>query len=202
MHELTENPILAAGYEYWQSLPMEAGIPDRRNVDSVQLPKQILSNVALLKIVNYGADAIFSLVGREFDENFGVSLKGKTTVELTEGHYRDYMLNHFRILMDTREVVYSESSFRWDSGGHWRTRRLLMPLSDGEPGVVAMVFKMQIWPREAMRGLPFCEVAANSSNVNNSKPYSVISKERIEAGLRASPTDSKTPPQARVSFRS
>jgi hypothetical protein len=153
MNAFADDPILAAGFDYWMNLPRVDAIPDRRDVDPVQMPKQILSNVAL-----------------EFDENFGVSLKGKTTVELTDGDYRDYMLNHFRVLMDNREAVYSESAFRWDFGGHLRTRRILMPLSHGEPGVPAMIFKVQTWPKEEMRGLPFCDVIANAKHVGNTPP--------------------------------
>lgn len=176
MHDFTNDPILLAGYEYWRSLPTEAGIPDGRVVDTVQMPKQILSHVALLKIIDDGGNAIFCFAGRKLEENFGVELKGKTTVELTEGHYRDYMLNHLRILIDCRESVYSESAFRWEFGQHLRTRRLMMPLSGGEPGVVAMVFKLQTWQREEMLGLPFCEVVTNSSNVSNSKPQAINPK--------------------------
>lgn len=170
MNAFADDPILAAGFDYWMNLPRVDAIPDRRDVDPVQMPKQILSNVALLEIVDDGADAVFRLAGQEFDENFGVSLKGKTTVELTDGDYRDYMLNHFRVLMDNREAVYSESAFRWDFGGHLRTRRILMPLSHGEPGVPAMIFKVQTWPKEEMRGLPFCDVIANAKHVGNTTP--------------------------------
>lgn len=176
MLEFADDPILAAGYEYWRSLPRTADIPDTRDVDPAALPKQIRSNAALIKIVGRGTDAVICHVGREFEEHFGFSLKGKTTVSLTEGHYRDYMLNHYRILMEWREAVYSESAFRWDCGGHFQTRRLMMPLSDGTPDVVAMAFKLQTWPREEMRGLPFCEVIANCDTVENLEPQFVRRK--------------------------
>ena len=158
MHQFADSPILIAGYEYWQSLPREAGIPDRRAVDPLQMPKKIFSNVSLLEIIDGGADAVVRLAGQEFDENFGVSLKGKRASELTEGEYRDYMLNHFRVLVDGRQPIYPESAFRWDRGGHLRTRRIMMPLSHGNPNVIAIALVVQTWPREEMKGLPFCEV--------------------------------------------
>ena len=173
MHAFADDPILAAGFDYWLNLPRVAAIPHRDDVDPVQMPRQILPNVALLEILDDGADAVFRLAGQEFNENFGVSLKGKTTVELTEGDYRDYMLNHFRVLLDSCEAVYSESAFRWDFGGHLRTRRILMPLSHGNPSVPTMIFKVQTWPKEVMRGLPFCEVIVNAENVGNSEPQVV-----------------------------
>lgn len=173
MHAFADDPILTAGFDYWTNLPSGTGIPDRRDVDPVTMPKDILSNVALLEILDDGADAVVRLAGQAFEDNFGVSLKGKTTAGLTQGDYRDYMLNHFRVLIDNCAAVYSESAFRWDSGGQLRTRRVLMPLSHGEPGVPAMIFKVQTWPTEAMRGLPFCEVIARTENVGNSAPQVV-----------------------------
>ena len=176
MHEFTDDPILAAGYEYWLSLPRKSDIPDRGDIDPTQMPRNILANVALLEILDDGLDALVRLAGQQFDEHFGMSLKGKRASYLVQGDYRDYILSHYRKLVEERKPIYSESAFRWDDGGHMRTRRLMMPLSNGDPSVVAMVFKLQTWPREEMRGLPFCEVVANSSSVSNSGPRVVDPK--------------------------
>ena len=176
MKRFEDDPILMAGFEYWLNLPREAVVPDRRDVDPVQIPTTILPNVALLEIVDSGADAQVRLAGQEFDENFGVSLKGKKASELTQGEYRDYMLGHFRTLVDNRTAIYSESAFRWDRGGNLRTRRVMMPLSHGQPGSVEMAFVVQTWPREEMRGLPFCDVIADCINISNSEPDIVRSK--------------------------
>ncbi len=177
MHQFADDPILTAGFEYWRNLPKEAGVPDRRDVDPPQMPRIILPNVALLEIVDDCADAQIRLAGQEFDENFGFSLKGKRTSELTEGAYRDYMLGHVRTLVDSRQPIYSESAFRWDQGGQLRTRRILMPLSHGQPDVIAMIFKIQTWPREQMRGLPFCEAIAGGEPLSHSEPQMVEAKE-------------------------
>ena len=137
------------------------------------MPRAILSNVALLELVDGGADARFRLAGQQYSDNFGLNPTGKTTSELTEGAYRDYMLGHFRKLTETRLPVYSESAFRWDQGGQLRTRRLLMPLSQGEPGIIAMVFKVQTWPIEQMRGLPFCDAITEDDPPEHSEPQTV-----------------------------
>lgn len=170
MHQFADDPVLTSGFEYWLALPKQAAIPDRRDVDPSQMPRDILPNVALLEILDDGADARVRLAGQQFDDHFGFSLTGKKTSELTEGDYRDYMLGHLRTLIDDRQPVYSESAFRWDRDGHLRTRRVMMPLSHGRPGVVAMVFKLQTWPEEQMRGLPFCEVITDKKPVHNSGP--------------------------------
>lgn len=175
LHQFADDPILTSGFDYWLNLPREAGLPDRRDVDPSQMPRTIFPNVALLNLICDGADAEIRLAGQEFDDNFGFSMKGKRTSELTEADYRDYMLRHFRMLIDCREAIYSESAFRWDRGGRLRTRRLLMPLSHGQPGIVAMIFKIQTWPREQMQGLPYCEAVRGASEVDNLVPQRVQS---------------------------
>lgn len=176
MQRFADDPILTAGIEYWLDLPREAGIPDRREIDPSMMPRTIIPSVALLEILDGGADARYRLAGQEFNENFGANLKGKKTTELTEGAYRDYILNHLRILLDEGQAIYSESAFRWDRGGQLRTRRIMMPLSLGTPGEIAMVLKLQTWPREKMRGLPFCEVISDCTSVSNSAPQIVRAK--------------------------
>lgn len=170
MHRFMDDPILAAGLEYWLDLPRQADIPDRRDLDPLKMPKHILANIALLEFVDGGVDARIRLAGQEFVENFGSSLKGTRMSELTGGDYRDYMLGHLAALIDGRGAIYSESAFHWDRGGRLRTRRLMMPLSDGEPGIIAMIFAVQTWPREKMRGMAFCEVIKNCREVGNTEP--------------------------------
>jgi len=170
MHQFADDPILTAGFEYWSNLLKEADVPDRGDVDPIDMPRHILSNIALLELVDDGADAVVRLAGREFDENFGVSLKGKTMSELTEEDYRDYMLGHLRKLVDERKAIFSESAFRWDRGGQLRTRRIMMPLSNGDPGVVAMALVVQTWPHEQMCGLTFCDVITDATAIENSSP--------------------------------
>ena len=170
MHAFADDAILAAGFDYWLNLPRPAGCPDRADADPSLMPKAILPYVALLEVLDGGADARYRLAGQEFNENFGVNLKGKKTTDLTEGAYQDYILGHLWTLVEKRQPLYSESAFRWDRGGRLRTRRLMMPLSHGEPGVVAMVFKLQTWPREKMHGRPFCEVIPDCTEVSNCAP--------------------------------
>ncbi len=45
-----------------------------------------------------------------------------------------------------------------------------MPLSHGQPGQIEMILKVQTWPREEMRGLPFCQAVEECSEVANSEP--------------------------------
>ena len=178
MQRFADDPVLTAGFQYWLDLPRQLDVPDRRDVDPAQMPRTLLANVALLEMIEAGADARVRLAGQEFDDNFGFSLKGRRMSELTQGDYRDYMLGHLRLLGDARGAVYSESAFRWDRGGQLRTRRIMMPLSHGAPGVIAMILALQTWPREKMRGLPFCEAIADSTGISNSDPEIIATNAR------------------------
>ena len=77
MRPFADDPILAAGFDYWCGLPRQDGFPDRGDVDPSLMPKRILPYVALLEILDGGADARYRLAGQEFNENFGVNLKIK-----------------------------------------------------------------------------------------------------------------------------
>ena len=177
MDKLAGDPILLAGFEYWSNLPRKADIPDRRDVDPTQMPRNILPNIALLEIVDDGADAVVRLAGQEVEVNFGISLRGKTMSQLTEGDYWDHMLGHLRRLVDERKVVYSESAFRWDQGGQLRTRKIIMPLSDGAPEAVAMAIVVQTLLQEQIGGSPFREVILDATGVEISDPKALHPKD-------------------------
>jgi hypothetical protein len=176
MRRFADDPILTAGFQYWFDLPRQLDVPDRVDVDPAQMPRAILPNVALLETIEDGADVRIRLAGQEFDDNFGFRLKGRRMSDLTQGDYRAYILDHLRLLGHARGAIYSESAFRWDRGGQLRTRRIMMPLSHGEPGVIAMILAVQTWPREKMRGLPFCDAVADSTGISNSEPDIVRGK--------------------------
>lgn len=176
MQQFADDLILTSAFKYWIELPGQAGIPDRRVVDPSQMPTIVLPNVALLELIDDGSDAQFRLAGREFEENFGFSLKGRRISELINADDREYMLSHLHALVEGRGPIYSESNFQRDRGGHLRTRRILMPLSHGQPGEIAMILKVQTWPREKMRGLPFYEAIANISGICHYEPQFVGSK--------------------------
>ena len=105
MQAFADDAILAAGFDYWLNLPRPAGIPDRGDVDPSRMPKPVLPYVALLEVLDGGADARYRLAGQEFNENFGANLKGKKTTDLTEGEYQDYILGHLRTLVDKRPTA-------------------------------------------------------------------------------------------------
>lgn len=185
MHRFADDPILTTGFRYWCDLPKRSDVPDRRDVDPARMPRTIFPNVALLELIEDGADARIRLTGQAFNDNFGYSLKGRRCSDLTEGDYRHYMLGHLRLLIRARGAIYSESAFRWDLGGQLRTRRIMMPLSLGEPGIIAMILAVQTWPRDKMQGLPFCEAVASSSAINKSEPELIPSEARTETSGRA-----------------
>lgn len=175
MKQFADDPALSAGHEYWSGLPRKDGVPDMCDVDVVDIPPFIIPNIALLDIIEDGADARFRLAGEEFNDNFGFSVAGKKATEVTEGDYRDYMLGHIGMLVESRRPIYSDSTFRWNRGGLWRTRRLIMPLSNGESGTVDIAMAVQTWPHELMRGEPIREVINNSVPVEQSEPAIVES---------------------------
>jgi hypothetical protein len=53
----------------------------------------------------------------------------------------------------------------------------MMPMSHGQPDVIAMILKIQTWPQDQMGALPFYEAIAGGKPISNSGPQVVRSKD-------------------------
>jgi hypothetical protein len=170
MNRFHDDPILVAFFEYWRGLPRHDGVPDRNNVDPIEMPPVILPNLVLVEFIDDNRDGLLRLTGDEFNQAYGLKTTGRKITDVTEGDYRDYMLGHIDMLVRHRKPLYSESTFRWDRGGIWRTRRLTAPLSNGTPGAVQMWLAAQTFPTEIMRGKPIRELVDDRAEEKNINP--------------------------------
>jgi len=170
MNRFHDDPILVSFYQYWRGLPEFEGVPDRRAVDPIHMPPAILPYLVLVEFVDGNRDCLLRLTGDEFTRAFGLKTTGKRISEVTDGDYRDYMLGHIDLLVHHRKPLYSESTFRWDKGGIWRTRRLTAPLSNGTPGKVQMWLAAQTFPNEVMQNKAVRELVDESTVESNADP--------------------------------
>ncbi len=170
MLRFRDDSVLTACYRYWNSLPGTDGVPDRRDLDPVAMPKSILPHLVLVEFVDDNTDGIVRLAGDAFNAAFGSNVTGKRLTDVTKTDYREYIVGHIDMLVRYRLPLYSESTFRWNQGGQWRTRRLMTPLSNGMPGAVQMWFAAQTFPVQLMHGRPFWELVDNSDLEANGSP--------------------------------
>lgn len=135
---------------YWTKRRRDRLMPDRSDIDPLHLPPRIWPNLLLAEPVTGSRAIRYRLVGSAHVERYTFDFTGKTTAEIMQGSYRDYMEAIYWAVLEHALPVYSESQFRWDAdsfaGGHAFTRRLMLPLSCGETDRAAMVLSIQVWP--------------------------------------------------------
>lgn len=143
-----DQPALAIVAAYWQARRQGRLMPDRADIDPLELPPWLWPNLLITEPAGDGANWRYRLVGSAHVERYTYDFTGKTTGEIMHGSYRDYMNRIYATAFDQCVPVYSESVFRWDVEGYAATRRLMLPISHGESNRPAMVFSVQVWPSE------------------------------------------------------
>lgn len=144
---LAEDPILGALYSYWNRRRGGRRMPDRRDIDPLELGPALLPHVGLMDIVDAGARVRYRLLGTAIVERFGIDPTGRFHDEVMSGSYRDYIHSLYGKLHRARAPVFSESLFRWDKEGFLRTRRIYLPLTHGgEEVAIALIGQVFLGP--------------------------------------------------------
>lgn len=135
--------------EYWQGRRAGHRMPDRSSLDPLHLPPGFWPNILITEpaVAADGTRAWrYRLVGSAHVDRYGRDFTGRTTADITQGSYLDYLNAIYATTFDRALPVYSESVFRWDADGYANTRRLMLPISHGAPDQVAQIFSIQVWP--------------------------------------------------------
>lgn len=127
----SDDPILSDLASYWLARRGERSMPDRRDIDPLHMPRQVLPHLALLELT---ADSRFRfrLVGTEVVSRLGFNPVGRLVSDVFRDAYRNYMEGALEMTAREQAPVYCESNFLWDPGGVMHTRRLLLPLRHGD----------------------------------------------------------------------
>lgn len=129
---LDNDELLTALHAYWNRQRRGRAMPDRRDIDPVDIGPAVLPNVALLDVVDGGARFRYRLAGTAIVDHWGVEVTGKFLDEtMRQGGYRDFVHGLFRDACRHRAPIYSSSLFRWNVDTHRMTRRLHLPLTHG-----------------------------------------------------------------------
>ncbi len=129
---LDDDAVLMALHAYWNHRRQGRAVPDRRDIDPVDIGPGLLPNVGLVDAVDGGARFRNRLVGTAIVERWGFEITGLFLDEIMrESGYRDFIHELYRDACRHRAPVYSASLFRWDVGTHMVTRRLYLPLTHG-----------------------------------------------------------------------
>jgi Uncharacterized protein conserved in bacteria len=167
-----DEPILSDVAQYWAEKRRGRLMPDRSDIDPLHLPPRVWPNLLLSEPVPDSSAIYYRLVGSAHVERYTFDFTGKTTAEIMQGSYRQYMESLYGAVLGRGLPVYSESRFRWDTGGfaagHAFTRRLMLPLSLGDETKAAQVLSVQVWPtRLPVSPRPIPELGSNEEFYGN-----------------------------------
>ncbi|WP_298727714.1 PAS domain-containing protein [uncultured Ferrovibrio sp.] len=133
---------------YWRSKRPAAGrLPPKPAIDPVELGAGMLPILALIEPIDGGARFRYRLSGTRMNADAGLDLTGRYVDELNPNRdYARYLTGLYRMTMQHRLPVYSETRYRARSGRMGTTRRLLCPLAKDGVSVDTIVCAQVLEP--------------------------------------------------------
>lgn len=168
-----DEPLLMEAAIYWSAKRSSRLMPLRSDLSPIDMPRRLLPHLMIAELVDEPFVVRYRLMGTAMVQEFGEDFTGRTAKDISTGDYLAYVEGLYRSVRDTRAPVYSESTFRWDTGGWRHTRRLMLPLALDQTETVRQVLVAQVWPR-----------IADAANDGRPSPGgSPILADRIDQGL-------------------
>jgi len=115
-------------YDYWRSLARDGRVPSRRDIDPIDIP-ELLPNVFLLDVIGDADDFVFRLAGSQVEEAFSMALRGRSITEIQRAAGTPIPVAQHVEVARGGGPRYREGSVLVSGRDHWRTQRLLLPLS-------------------------------------------------------------------------
>jgi hypothetical protein len=148
MPTFIDEPVILDAFRFWDSLRRGRPVPERKDIDPLDIPKHLFPHLALIEIHDQGSRVRFRLLGENLIERFGLNRVGVFFDEFISGSYLEYTKSYYRDLYRHRRPVFSASRFRSASGWECLTKRLVMPLTTGSDEVT-MAFAAQTFASSA-----------------------------------------------------
>jgi hypothetical protein len=135
-----DHPVLGPLLDYWDQKRRGRAMPERRDIDPVEMGPRLLPHLLLCDLTERGARVRFRLVGTNVVSRWGFDPTGQHLEDQPHGSYFTLLATLHRVSSCKLAPVYSESTFRWDRGRRLHVRHLVLPLSNGgaEPAISLM----------------------------------------------------------------
>jgi len=115
-------------YDYWCSRCRGGAIPSRRDIDPLDIP-DLLPNLFLLDVIGDAEDFVFRLAGSLVEDAFSMPLRGRSIIEIQRAAGTPIPVAQHIEVARGGGPRYREGSVLVAGRDHWRTHRLLLPLS-------------------------------------------------------------------------
>jgi hypothetical protein len=146
------DPDMAALYDYWLARRGDRRMPSRRDIDPVDLPRQ-LPNLMLIDVEQPGPHLRYRLIGTRVVEASAENRTGEYFDNVAFFAKNPVVMQQYLRVVETGMPVLSLEPFKnFVSGSDYQAERLLLPLSsDGQTVDMLLVhfgFKSGPWGRK------------------------------------------------------
>jgi CheY-like chemotaxis protein len=129
------NPVLRRAYDYWREKAAGRRVPDRRDLDPVEI-KDILPNLSIIEVGRMKGHVFhrYRLVGTRVVDALGYNPTNHMVEEFVENGNADFIRRVLRSVARSARPVYAASAFRASTTG-LATERVLLPLTRGSTSI-------------------------------------------------------------------
>ncbi len=127
---ILDHPMLAALLAYWQDKRRGRLLPERRDIDPLEMAPALLPHLTLCDLFDRGTRARFRLVGTVVVKRLGFDPTGRYLDQETGGFF-DLVAALHRLVYCERAPVHATSVFAWGSDRRLEVQQLLLPLAQG-----------------------------------------------------------------------
>jgi hypothetical protein len=132
------EPMFEQLLAWWEGKRQGRPIPDRRDIDALELGPALLPHLILTDWVG-ADDHRYRVVGTEIVRWLGHDPTGRLLSETLPGEYRAYMLSLLERVRGARRPIWSSSLARHREGPGIETRRLFLPFTRGAQEVAVVL---------------------------------------------------------------
>lgn len=140
-----DDPVLSALFRYWNDKRDGRPLPDRGDIDPLEMGPHLLPHLVLCDLIDRAARIRYRLVGTNIVKRFGFDPTGQFLSQSPEGAYFDGLATLHQVAFLERAPAYSASRFRWGVNRRLDVHHLLLPLTNGgaAPGIalLGLVFR-------------------------------------------------------------
>jgi hypothetical protein len=127
-----DDPLLRELYAYWRLKRARRRMPQRRQIDPVEVPR-LLPHLVISESIEDGKRFRYRLAGTAVASAMGLNPTGRWVEDVASGSYRDYINELHRSVCRERVPLFAASGFVSPTRGKTGfARRLALPLSEDD----------------------------------------------------------------------
>ncbi|MGO8919805.1 MAG: PAS domain-containing protein [Stellaceae bacterium] len=131
-YDFRADRVLRLAFDYWQAKRAGRGMPQRRDIEPVEL-RDVLPHLQITEAIGGGHRFRYRLIGTAIVEAFGAEFTGKYVDELVSGERDSFVHACYRAVCASRRPAFVRSKYVTTRNIDLTANRVLLPLSeDGE----------------------------------------------------------------------